>query len=252
MTTADGFPSDDVSLTILDLGLFEVHDDGRLIGIPAYLIRSGPALLLVDTGFPAAYAHDPAAAGRSDGLDAFGVIRALDATQTLVAQLARCAVAPAMITHLVLTHSHIDHVGGLHAFPGATLVLDRAERAAPRPLYWGDRRPLAWPDQPQHLIDADTRIAPGITLLRTPGHTPGHLSLLIEARDGRSVVLAADAISRPHELTEDRFAGAWDPALARASARRLVALAAERRAPLIYGHDPAQWPSLPKAPARVL
>ncbi len=252
MTTADGFPSDDVSLTILDLGLFEVHDDGRLIGIPAYLIRSGPALLLVDTGFPAAYAHDPAAAGRSDGLDAFGVIRALDATQTLVAQLARCAVAPAMITHLVLTHSHIDHVGGLHAFPGATLVLDRAERAAPRPLYWGDRRPLAWPDQPQHLIDADTRIAPGVTLLRTPGHTPGHLSLLIEARDGRSVVLAADAISRPHELTEDRFAGAWDPALARASARRLVALAAERRATLIYGHDPAQWPSLPKAPARVL
>ena len=84
------------------------------------------------------------------------------------------------------------------------------------------------------------------------GHTPGHLSLLIEARDGRSVVLAADAISRPHELTEDRFAGAWDPALARASARRLVALAAERRATLIYGHDPAQWPSLPKAPARVL
>lgn len=252
MTTADGLPSDDVSLTILDLGLFEVHDDGRLIGIPAYLIRSGPALLLVDTGFPAAYAHDPAAAGRSDGLDAFGVIRALDATQTLVAQLARCAVAPAMITHLVLTHSHIDHVGGLHAFPGATLVLDRAERAAPRPLYWGDRRPLAWPDQPQHLIDADTRIAPGVTLLRTPGHTPGHLSLLIEARDGRSVVLAADAISRPHELTEDRFAGAWDPALARASARRLVALAAERRATLIYGHDPAQWPSLPKAPARVL
>jgi N-acyl homoserine lactone hydrolase len=252
MTTADGLPSDDVSLTILDLGLFEVHDDGRLIGIPAYLIRSGPALLLVDTGFPAAYAHDPAAAGRSDGLGAFGVIRALDATQTLVAQLARCAVAPAMITHLVLTHSHIDHVGGLHAFPGATLVLDRAERAAPRPLYWGDRRPLAWPDQPQHLIDADTRIAPGVTLLRTPGHTPGHLSLLIEARDGRSVVLAADAISRPHELTEDRFAGAWDPALARASARRLVALAAERRATLIYGHDPAQWPSLPKAPARVL
>jgi N-acyl homoserine lactone hydrolase len=243
---------DGVALTILDLGLFEVHEDGRVIGIPAYLIRSGAALLLVDTGFPAAYALDPVAAGRIDGLDAFGVMRAPDATQTLAAQLARCSVVPAMITHLVLTHSHIDHVGGLHQFPGATLVLGRAERAAPRPLYWGERRPLAWPDQPQQLIDADTPIAPGVTLLRTPGHTPGHLSLLVEAPDGRAVVLAADAISRPQELSEDRFAGAWDPALARASARRLVALAAGRGARLIYGHDPAQWPALPKAPERVL
>jgi N-acyl homoserine lactone hydrolase len=62
------------------------------------------------------------------------------------------------------------------------------------------------------------------------------------------VLLTGDAISRPEELAEG-FGGAWDEVQARASAERLLALAEREGALVIYGHDPAQWPALPKAPA---
>jgi N-acyl homoserine lactone hydrolase len=149
---------------------------------------------------------------------------------------------------MVVTHTHIDHVGGLGAFPAAESVVGRAERALPAPLYWGDRRPIPWPDAVYRTVDGDAELLPGVTLLATPGHTPGHLSLLVRLPRSGPILLTADAISRPDELAEAAFADAWDPALARASARRLISLAESEGAQIIYGHDPAQWGQLRKAP----
>ena len=63
----------------------------------------------------------------------------------------------------------------------------------------------------------------------------------------RPVILAADAINRASEPDEG-FADAMDPATAARSAARLWELQAEHGATLIYGHEPSQWPTLPKAP----
>lgn len=97
------------------------------------------------------------------------------------------------------------------------------------------------------LIDQDSELCPGVTLLATPGHAPGHLSLLVRLPQTGAVLLTGDAISRPSELQEG-FGGAWDPGLARHHAERLLALAQQEQALVIYGHDPAQWPTLRKAP----
>ena len=73
------------------------------------------------------------------------------------------------------------------------------------------------------------------------------MSLLVELPETGPVILTSDTISRPGEL-EGRFEGYWRPELAERSARRLMALAAERDAFVIFGHCPEQWPTLRKMP----
>jgi N-acyl homoserine lactone hydrolase len=235
-------------ISILDYGLFQVHENGRVIGIPGFLIAVPGALILVDTGFPEQYARDPVGAAERDGLTTFGRVLELSEEQLPAAQLRRAGFAPTDVTHLVLTHTHIDHVGGIAGFPGATIVVGRAERVLPRPLYWKGGAGPEWPDAPYLAVERDTELVPGVTLLCTPGHSPGHLSLLLRLPRSGPVLLTGDAINRADELAEGSFGGAWDPSAAHASAARLTRIAAETGALVIYGHDPAQWPGLRKAP----
>lgn len=224
-------------LTILDFGIFDVGPGRRLIPIPGYLLETDQgARILVDTGFDPLYAADPDAAEARDALSAFGRLVDHSATRTLPGQLARLGLAPADITAAVLTHSHIDHVGALPLLT-CPVWLTRAERAEPRPIYWGGRQPLDWPDLPYRTIETETEIARGILLVPTPGHTPGHLSLALRLPGGRAVILAADAINRASEPAEG-FADAMDPALAARSAERLFALARQSAAEVVYGHEP--------------
>lgn len=237
------------SLAILDFGLFRVAA-GRTIGIPGFLIetRRG-ARILFDTGFPAAYALGPGAA-LEDGLASFGHLLDHGPERTLTGQLARLGLAPRDISLTILSHGHIDHVGGLAEVAHAPVVLTARERAEPRPLYFRDRRPLDWPAAEYLTIAADTEVCAGLTLLPTPGHTAGHLSALVELPRSGPLLLAADAINRASEPGEG-YPDADDPVAARASGARLFALARDRGATLVYGHDPAQWPALAKAPARL-
>ena len=234
-------------VTLLDCGTFRVRDGGRVIGIPAWLLTTDRgAQVLVDGGFPAAHADDPEAAARADGLDSFGRLLGHGPRNTVAAQLALCGLGLSDLTAHVLTHGHIDHVGALPLL-SCPLVLTEIERRDPRPRYFGSARPLAWPDVPTHRIAAETRLCDGVTLLPTPGHTPGHLSLLLEPPGRPPLILAADAINRLSEPAEG-FPDAGDPAAARASAGRLLALARARGARLICGHEPSDWPVLPRAP----
>jgi N-acyl homoserine lactone hydrolase len=231
-------------LTILDLGLFEVRGGERLIGIPAYLMETDRGdRILFDTGFPPDYLTDPDIAAR-DGLPAFGRLLDFRPHQTAAGALAALGLAPGDIALTILSHGHIDHVGSLPLFAHAPIVMTALERANPRPSYFGSAQPMDWPEATYHLIDADTPICEGLTLIPTPGHTPGHLSALLDLPETGPVILAADAINRASEPAE-HFADAHDPVAAQASADRLLALPGL----LIYGHDPAQWQSLRKAPA---
>ncbi len=237
-----------VALWVLDYGLFRVHANRRVIGICGFLIRtSAGEEVLIDTGFPAKYARDAAAATVEDGLDAFGTVLRCGAENMPAAQLEMAGTSPDAIDLVIQTHTHIDHVGGLGDCPHAPILMARAERALERPLYWGAARPMDWPDRDYVLIDGDAEIGPGLRVLAVPGHTPGQLAVMLTLPETGPVLLTSDAISRPDEMTEG-FDGAWNAALAAGSYARLLALAAETDAWIIYGHDPEQWPNLKKSP----
>ena len=243
-------------LTVLDFGELDLALDVLLPGeggghratvaVPGYLIETDDGqTILIDSGLPHPYHDDPVAAVRADGFGGWlWRVRTAPANSP-IAQLARLGLSPADVTHLVVTHTHFDHAGGLADFPEAALVVQRAERERP-PAY----RRFAWPEAARELIvDGDADLAPGVRLLHTPGHTPGHTSLLVTLPNTGPVILAIDALYLPTVLERDNFKASWNEDLARASGHRLARLADDLGARLIYGHDPDQWAALRKAPA---
>lgn len=237
-------------LFVLDFGSFDVGPGKRRIGIPGFLLQTDQrANILVDTGFDPAYGADYATTDARDRLSDFGRLIDFTTAQTAAGQLALLGLAPADISHVILTHGHIDHVGSLPLFT-CPIILTRTERQQPRPIYWNASQPIAWPDAPYLEITDETQVCRGLRLIPTPGHTPGHLSALITIA-GKSLILTADAINRASEPAEG-FPDAMDAITAATSAARLFVLQRDHAAELIYGHDPAQWPTLPKAPTALL
>lgn len=116
--------------------------------------------------------------------------------------LRRIGVDAARVEHLVITHIHQDHVGGVELFPRATVYLQRREfdfwvsdPIARRPPFARNSDPVAI----QHLgamrgserlvlVDGDREILPGIELLLTPGHTPALQSVAVVTADGLAIL----------------------------------------------------------------
>ena len=148
---------------------------------------------------------------------------------------------------LIISHTHIDHVGNIGAFPGVPILIGAGERALPKPIYWRGKQPLEWPDSEYILVDEDFDLGPGFKVLHAPGHTPGELALLIDLPETGSVLLTSDAISRESEVAEGCL-DSTNPEEALATAHRILKLAKDRDAFVIYGHGPEQWKELKKAP----
>ena len=246
------------TLRVLRLGGSEVDENALLVpGISppgtrvttpvyAYVLELDDELILVDTGMHPVHIDEPGA-GFPEG---FGTILMpqMTAADRLEARLAEAGLRTGDVTAVINTHLHFDHAGSNALFAGVPIYVQREHHAEAvgHPAYPNELWNL--PELRYELLDGETELFPGVELLLTPGHAPGHQSLLVTLGSGQRVLLCGDAILSRANLEHDSWATQADPDAARASGARLVALAAEREALMVFGHDPVQMHALRYAP----
>lgn len=217
------------SARLLDPRAF-AGDDGWELAFRAFLVRGSRRNVLVDVGIGPA--ESPAKAWAP-------------VPGELPHLLERIGVGPADVDTVVLTHLHSDHCGwavlpdGTPMFPNARYVVQQRETA---PLQPDDTAstyvvgPLRDAGQ-LHELDGETELAEGITAVPTPGHTPGHQSVVVETPE-RQVIVTGDVLVHAVQLVAPEIAYAYedDPDEARRTRVALLHKATEVNALLATAH----------------
>ena len=229
--------------------------------IGAFLVEHpGAGLLLVDAGLHSSVATDPRP---NLGRRHKATLRVrMEPDQSITGQLRARGVEPTAVDAVVMTHLHYDHASGLAELPDATYVVDRREWAAAtsRGFTSGYRKRLVDHAFDWRAVDFD---GPGVEafatfgrsldlfgdgalrLVSTPGHSPGHISVVARLSEGE-LVLAGDAAPSLANIEEQRLGLLFDDEhLFRRSLRELHRyLEATPGALVICSHDADLWPTL--------
>ncbi|NYG50491.1 glyoxylase-like metal-dependent hydrolase (beta-lactamase superfamily II) [Bradyrhizobium sp. IAR9] len=167
--------------------------------------------------------------------------------KTLAAQLEQLGLKPDDVKAMAVSHTHPDHTGNVELFPQATLYVQKAEYDWPG----ANNEPRFKPSHPVELLNGDKDVFGdgSVTILSTPGHTPGHQSLLVKLPKTGAVVLSGDAV---------HFRDNWDnrrvPSMnvdkdqTAASMQKIADTLAKEKAQLWINHDKAQRDSQKLAP----
>jgi N-acyl homoserine lactone hydrolase len=191
--------------------------DGREWPVHGFVVTHPGGAVLVDTG----------CGGPDEWLNDWRVVN-----RSAADALAGLDMTPSDIGLVINTHLHFDHCGQNAVFSHAACAvqrteLDRAKRES-RELYdWFGFMDARW-----ELLDGDTEIVPGLSVITTPGHTVGHQCVLVAAADGQDLLIG-DAAYTPRQFAgppdEDLPPGqAADPVAWRGSLGRIKSLAPAR------------------------
>jgi N-acyl homoserine lactone hydrolase len=141
-------------------------------------------------------------------------------------------IEPTAISAIICTHLHFDHCGGNAAFPGIPIFVQAVEREAARAEGYTVPESVNFPGVRYELRSGDFSVAEGIEVLATPGHTPGHQSVLVHADEG-AVLIAGHAIGTVLEWEGKEPPSEASPEAIR-SAERLKRLEPRR---VYFSHD---------------
>jgi N-acyl homoserine lactone hydrolase len=220
-----------------------------------WLIQHDSEWLLWDTGVPQSALNDPRGWSTLPRL----IVYHLD--RSLTDQLAEIGLKPADIGLVAISHTHGDHIGNVGLFTNATIVMQQAE------YHWihspngpNDNvnqlmalaRKLLGAPKNLRLIDGDTDVFGdgSVTLVSTPGHTPGHQSLLVHLRRAGFIMLSGDVAH-----LEGNFHRNIVPSLNTNAAESVASMAKVRRliatynAKFFINHDQNQTRKLELLPA---
>lgn len=231
---------------MVDRGRIMVGGQGELvIPVPSFLIKHERGLVLWDTGVSPLAQEDP--------ISYYGVMGEQLAIQypesnRVDRQIEALGFSVQDVTHVVLSHAHFDHAGGVYLFPHAKVYAGA-----------GDIRYAMWPDshgarafrredlEPTRgwnwrevHTDHDLFGDGSIVLLFTPGHTPGNLSLFVRTPEG-PFILSGDTVHLQEAVEGIPAPNDWDSRLAKISARRLGLIRDSLDANLWVCHDPSDW-----------
>jgi N-acyl homoserine lactone hydrolase len=229
-------------LYVIDCGWAHVADQSRWspgvnTGVPidfsdnCYLIHHNvEGYLLWDTGITDRLVALP------DGVSVPALGQTWHRSQTLLAALAALGVKPADVRYVAISHFHPDHTGNVDEFPDATMIIQKAEwdyaLALPQKPFSAEHKKL--------LIQGDRDLFGdgSLTLLSTPGHTPGHQSLLVHLKQTGYVVLSGDVVHFQSNWDNRRVpTDNYDQAQSSASMEKIARVLAEKHAQLWINHD---------------
>jgi N-acyl homoserine lactone hydrolase len=229
-----GAPLDVVALP---LGGFTFGPDDPWPGeaglVVGYAVRHSGGVFLFDTGF----------APPEPELDAFYEKYRMEVRPVLEA-LSDAGIARDDVTAIANCHLHIDHCGQNALFPNVPIYVQPAEWAIASEPDYTVASVLDFPGARYEQIEGDHEPAPGIQIFATPGHSPGHQSLVVDAPDG-PLLLVGQAVYSHGEWTgidgaRDGSINAPDRPAYQRSVARLRALHPKR---VLFGHDRRGWPS---------
>ena len=177
---------------------------------------------------------------------------------SLVDALAKINLRPDQIKFVGISHFHADHTGQLPSFPKSILLIGAREWDAitsPKPPEGANVKAFeSWVKgeskvEPQNL-DKDVFGDGTVIMLRTPGHTPGHSSLLVKLPEMGPVIITGDAAHfRENFETDGVPSFNYDRAQTVASIERLKSIAQNLKAKVIIQHDARDVEKLPVFPA---
>jgi N-acyl homoserine lactone hydrolase len=209
------------------------------IPIVCYLVQTDDDKnILIDTGLPEIMPEEEK--DFENGLD-------------VIQQLARIGLKPDDIDIVISTHYDIDHAGRHAAFTKAQYVVQRVHHldAASNPRFAALRSQWDQPMERIRLVDGDTELLPGLELIETSGHVPGHQSVLVRLPKTGTVLLTVDAVPFGTGFTREQQDNGSNPdgEATRASTIKLLELVEREHIGLvIFGHDSQQWENLKKLP----
>ncbi len=212
-----------------------------------YLIKHANSWMLWDSGLSDALQDKTANGPR--GMQ-------MTRSETLIGQLAQLGLSPDQITVLAFSHSHQDHIGNANLFTHARVLVQSTEYAAmfgPTPEKFGFA-PATYSNLKANTIqeidgDYDVFGDGSVTILSTPGHTPGHQSLLVHLPHTGAVILSGDAAHFRENFDLRRVPGFnYNIEQSKQSMDKLAALMQKEHAQLWINHDAEQSAGLKHAP----
>lgn len=229
---------------------------GQYIDAPilAYLIETPNGRILYDVGCDYSKVATPELRARFfDPMRPLFEPPQMTEDQRLGRYLARLGLGAKDIDVVFLGHLHFDHAGGLGELPGCEVHVQKDELAAGRTGIDDG----VFPDEiaggsSWRVQEGEYTVAPGVQAIATPGHTAGHMSMLVELSEGPPVLLCGDAADLTENLVDEVAPGyCWNgaEALALESIRKLKALGRSTGAELWPNHDLAFYRGLPQFPA---
>jgi len=230
------------TLTGRNLKTYGLPDQPRDLSVACELVIDGDRSLLWETGL-----GDRFAAGTEKPRDPGWHV-----TRTLRSQLAEIGVQPSSITYLAISHSHPDHMGNANDYAAATWLVQEAERGYAFRQGADTSAYRALSGAHTTLLHGDHDVfGDGVaTIIATPGHTPGHQSLLVMLPHTGAILLTGDLYHYPEERAAKTFPSfEMDRAKTEASRAAAEALVARTHAQVWIEHDILNYRKLKKAPA---
>jgi len=226
------------------------------IPVPFFLIKHPKANILFDLGNALPVAKNPEQHW-GDVVNAYFPV--MTEEQYVVNQLKNVGVKPEDIDYVVLSHLHLDHAGAVGEFPNATYIAQREELkwAYVHDFYQKGAyiradfdRDVKWLLLDGEADDGYDILGDGtVTICFTPGHTPGHQSLVVRLENSGTFFLAADACYTEETLNEDVLPGlVWSPPHTVKSIQKMRYAQNTLGTTIITGHDPDTWPKYRLAP----